>query len=94
MRYKKSKGRKYNGRLAYGVYDKNGVLYEDEYEMKIVRNMKNQRSRGWSWYKIMKQLNEKGIPTKENGEKGWTINQVKKAYEYHYEYSEKPKLVK
>jgi|TARA_B100001964_G_C14254704_1_gene611738 site-specific DNA recombinase len=94
MRYKKANGMKYNGRLAYGVYEKNGVLYEDEYEMKIIRNMKNQRSRGWSWYKIMKKLNENSIPTKENGKKGWTINQVKKVYKYHYDYSEKPMLVK
>jgi len=85
IRYKKSRGWKYNGRLAYGVYCKNGVLYEDEFEMKIVRNMKNLRSRGWTWYKIMMKLNNNDIPTKENGETGWSINQVKKVYNYHYE---------
>jgi len=94
IRYKKLNGMKYNGRLAYGVYEKNGILYEDEFEMKIIRNMKNQKSRGWSWYKIMKRLNENSIPTKENGAKGWTINQVKNVYNYHYNYSEKPLLIK
>ena len=41
------------------------VRYEDEYEMKIVRNMKNLRSRGWTWYKIMMKLNTNNIPTKK-----------------------------
>ena len=94
MRYKKTNGIMYNGRMAYGVYDKNGVLYEDEFEMRIVRNMKNLRSRGWSWYKICKNLNENAIPTKENGAKGWTINQVKNVYHFHYENKNKPLLVK
>jgi len=94
MRYKKINGIKYNGRMAYGVYDKNGVLYEDEFEMKIVRNMKNLRSRGWSWYKICKNLNMNAIPTKENGAKGWSINQVKKVYHFHYVNKNKPLLVK
>ena len=57
---------------------------EDAFEIKIVRNMKNLRSRGWSWYKIMKKLNNNDIPTKMNGEKGWSINQVKNVYDYHY----------
>lgn len=82
--YKKKNGLKYNGTPAYGTYVKNGLLYEDELEMKIVRNMKNQRSRGWSWYKIMKRLNEMDIPTKMKSSKGWTINQIKSAYNYHY----------
>lgn len=84
IRFKKKNGLKYNGRLAYGTYEKNGVLYEDSYEMKIVRNMKNLRSRKWSWYKIMKRLNENEIPTKEHGDNGWSINQVKNVFNYHY----------
>jgi len=84
IRFKKKNGLKYNGRLAYGTYEKNGVLYEDSFEMKIVRNMKNLRSRKWSWYKIMKRLNENEIPTKEHGVNGWSINQVKKVFDYHY----------
>ncbi len=92
IRFKKKNGLKYNGRLAYGTYEKNGVLYEDDFEMKMVRNMKNLRSRGWTWYKIAKRLNENDIPTKEHGENGWTINQVKKAFDYHYN-SETPALL-
>ena len=84
IRHKKRNGLQYNGTAAYGTYVKNGLLYEDEFEMKIVRNMKNLRSRGWSWYKIMKKMNNNDIPTKMNGEKGWSINQVKNVYDYHY----------
>ena len=84
IRFKKKNGLKYNGHLAYGVYSKNGVLYEDEFEMKIVRNMKNLRTRGWTWYKIMKRLNENEIPSKEHGETGWSINQIKRVFDFHY----------
>ena len=84
IRHKKRNGLQYNGTPAYGTYVKNGLLYEDEFEIKIVRNMKNLRSRGWSWYKIMKQMNFRDIPTKMNGEHGWSINQVKNVYDYHY----------
>ena len=84
IRHKKRNGLQYNGTPAYGTYVKNGLLYEDEFEIKIVRNMKNLRSRGWSWYKIMKKMNNNDIPTKMNGEHGWIINQVKNVYDYHY----------
>jgi len=84
IRHKKERGLMYNGSPAYGTYIKNGLLYEDKFEIKKVRNMKNQRSRGWSWYKIMNKLNTDGTPTKQNGENGWSINQVKKAFSYHY----------
>ena len=94
IRHKKERGLVYNGSPAYGTYVKNGLLYEDEFEIKIVRNMKNQRSRGWSWYKIMKNLNAKDIPTKQNGENGWTINQVKKAFVYHYGQSKAVQLIR
>tara|TARA_B100000029_G_C17600280_1_gene965514 strand:+ start:402 stop:1109 length:708 start_codon:yes stop_codon:yes gene_type:complete len=84
IRYKKKNGLKYNGRVAYGYYDKNGVLYQDDFEMKIVRNIKNLKSRGHTFYKIAKRLNEYGIDTKERGENGWTQQQVKNVYQYHY----------
>lgn len=84
IRHKKGNGLQYNGTPAYGTYVKNGLLYEDEFEIKIVRNIKNLRSRGWSWYKIMKKLNETDIPTKNNGANGWSINQVKNVFNYHY----------
>ena len=84
IRYKKKNGLKYNGRTAYGYYDKNGILYEDEFEMKIVKNIKNLKTRGHSWYSIAKRLNNHGIDTKERGEKGWRGQQVKNVYNYHY----------
>ena len=84
IRYKKKNGLKYNGRVAYGYYDKNGVLYEDEFEMKIVRNIKNLKTRGHTFYRIAKRLNEYGIDTKERGKNGWTQQQVKNVYDYHY----------
>mgnify|MGYP000700137309 CR=1 FL=1 len=93
IRYKKSNGLKYNGTPAYGTYEKNGVLYEDDFEMKIVRNIKNLKSRGWSWYKIAKKLTEEDIPTKMKTGNGWHINQVKQVYKFHYE-SETPVLVR
>ena len=84
IRYKKKNGLKYNGRVAYGYYDKNGILYEDEFEIKVVRNIKNLKSRGHSWYKIAKRLNEYGIDTKERGANGWSGQQVKNVWGYHY----------
>ena len=84
IRYKKDNGLKYNGRVAYGLYDKNGVLHEDDFEMKIVRNMKNLKSRGHSLYSIAKKLNENDIDTKERGSNGWTTQQVKNTLKYHY----------
>ena len=83
--YKKSNGLKYNGHEAYGTYVKNGVLYEDKFEMSVVKNIKNWRSRGWTWYKCMKVLNERDIPTKKRTGNGWTINQIKQVYKFHYE---------
>ena len=84
IRYKKDNRLKYNGRVAYGLYDKNGVLHEDEFEMKIVRNMKNLKSRGHSLYRIAKKLNENDIDTKERGLNGWSTQQVKNTLKYHY----------
>jgi|TARA_B100001094_G_C18109845_1_gene760511 DNA invertase Pin-like site-specific DNA recombinase len=83
--YKKSNGLKYNGNEAYGTYVKNGLIYEHKNQMSIVKNIKNWRSRGWTWYKCMKVLNERDIPTKKNTGKGWTINQIKQVYKFHYE---------
>jgi len=94
VRSKKRKGLQYNGSPAYGTYVKNGLIYQDDYEISIVRNMKNQRSRGWSWYKIMKKLNKDETPTKMNGKNGWTINQVKKAFTYHYDKNNTVQMIK
>ena len=32
----------------------------------------------------MKKLNKSDIPTKNNGANGWSINQVKNVFKYHY----------
>ena len=93
IRYKKSRGLKYNGTTSYGVYEKNGLLYEDGYEMKVIRNIKNQRTRGWSWYKIKNQMNQRGIPTKQDGKNCWSETQLIRVFNYHYG-STKPVLVK
>ncbi len=92
IRYKKKNGLVYNGSPAYGTYIKNGLLYKDDFEYNVVKNIKNWRSRGWSWYKCMKKLNENDIPTKMNTGRGWTINQVKQTFKYHYE-GQKPQLI-
>ena len=52
--------------------------------IKIVRNIKNLKSRGHSWYKIAKRLNNYGIDTKERGKNGWSGQQVKNVWTYHY----------
>jgi site-specific DNA recombinase len=88
IKLKKDNGLKYNGSVAYGLYEKNGVLHEDEFEMKIVRNMKNLKSRGWSYYKIAMNLNENDIPTKTRSKKGWAGEQVKRTINYHYNNSD------
>jgi site-specific DNA recombinase len=88
IKLKKDNGLKYNGSVAYGLYEKNGVLHEDEFEMKIVRNMKNLKTRGWSYYKIAMNLNDNDIPTKTRSKKGWAGEQVKRTINYHYNNSD------
>ncbi len=94
IKLKKDNGLKYNGSVAYGLYEKNGVLHEDEFEMKIVRNMKNLKSRGWSYYKIAMNLNENDIPTKTRSKKGWAGEQVKRTINYHYNNSDAVEYVR
>ena len=60
------------------------MLYEDDFERKIVKNIKNLHSRGWGYHKIAMKLNKEGIQTKQRGEKGWSYNQVKRVYDYWY----------
>ena len=84
IKHKKNRGVKYNGSLAYGLFEKNGLLHEDVYEMKQVRNMKNLLSRGYGFHLIAKRMNNNEIPTKQHGEKGWSYNQVKRVIDFHY----------
>ena len=84
IKKKKAAGIKYNANVMYGLYEKDGVLYEDDFERKIVKNIKNLHSRGWGYHKIAMKLNKEGIQTKQRGEKGWSYNQVKRVYDYWY----------
>jgi len=66
-RSKKERGLVY-GRLQYGFNKtEDGRLVRNEEEMKVVKRIKNLRSRGHSWESISKRLNEDSVPTKHNG---------------------------
>lgn len=63
-RSKKERGEVY-GRLMYGYDNIDGKLVVNEYERKVVKRIKNLRSRKWSWRRISNKLNEDGIKSKE-----------------------------
>ncbi|MCE2613737.1 recombinase family protein [Flavobacteriaceae bacterium D16] len=63
-RHKKAKGEVY-GRLKYGWNNENGYLVKNKTELKVIKRVKNLRSRGYSWRKISNRLNKDGIPSKE-----------------------------
>ena len=81
-RARKRLGKVYNGRLAYGMKAVGKDLVEDETEMKIVRWIKNMKSRGHSYYSVAKKLNEKGTTTKEGGK--WQYNTIDRVMKFHY----------
>lgn len=64
-REKKKNGLVY-GRLVYGYDNVNGKLVKNEDEFKVIKRIKNLKSRGWSWRRISNKLNEDGIKSKEN----------------------------
>ena len=64
-RNKKENGEVY-GRMVYGFDNVNGKMIENKEEKRIIRRVKNFRSRGWSWRKISNRLNDEGIKSKEN----------------------------
>ena len=64
-RNKKENGEVY-GRMMYGYDNINGKMIENKEEKRIIRRVKNFRSRGWSWRKISNRLNDEGIKSKEN----------------------------
>ena len=41
-------------------------MVENKEEKRIIRRVKNFRSRKWSWRKISNRLNDEGISSKEN----------------------------
>jgi len=63
-REKKKNGLVY-GRLMYGYDNVEGVLVKNEDELKVIKRIKNLRSRGWSWRRISVKLNEDGVKSKE-----------------------------
>lgn len=64
---KRKKGLVY-GRERFGYDNVKGKIVENDAELKVIKNVKNLRSRGWSWRKIAHRLNEKGIKSKTGGE--------------------------
>jgi site-specific DNA recombinase len=65
-REKKKNGLVY-GNDIFGWDKKDGRLIKNEEEFKIIKRVKNLRSRGWSWRNISNDLNEKGIKSKKGG---------------------------
>lgn len=63
-RNKKENGEVY-GRMMYGYNNINGKMIENKEEKRVIRRVKNFRSRGWSWRKISDRLNDEGIKSKE-----------------------------
>ena len=63
-RNKKENGEVY-GRLQYGFKDVKGKLVKNEEEFKVIKRVKNLRSRGYSWRKISERLNSDNIKSKE-----------------------------
>ena len=48
-----------------GMIIQNGKLTKNENEFKVIKRIKNLRSRGWSWRRISHKLNDDGIRSKE-----------------------------
>ena len=63
-RNKKENGEVY-GRMMYGYDNINGKMIENKEEKRIIRRVKNFRSRGWSWRRISNKLNDEGVKSKE-----------------------------
>ena len=65
-RNKKSNGEVY-GKLQYGWNNVNGKLVKNESEFKVIKRVKNLRSRGYSWRRISNRLNDDKISSKDGG---------------------------
>lgn len=63
-RNKKENGEVY-GRMMYGYDNVNRKMIENKEEKRIIRRVKNFRSRGWSWRRISNKLNDEGVKSKE-----------------------------
>jgi hypothetical protein len=49
----------------YGYDNVNGELVKNDEEFKVIKRIKNLRSRGWSWRRISIKLNDDGVRSKE-----------------------------
>lgn len=65
-RNKKQNGEVY-GKLQYGWNNVNGKLIKNDFEFRVIKRIKNLRSRGYSWRKISNRLNNDNISSKEGG---------------------------
>lgn len=80
-RNKKENGEVY-GRMMYGYDNVNGKMIENKEEKRIIRRVKNFRSRGWSWRKISNRLNDEGVKSKEGSI--WYDGSLYNMMKYHY----------
>ena len=80
-RNKKENGEVY-GRMMYGYDNVNGKMIENKEEKRIIRRVKNFRSRGWSWRKISNRLNDEGVKSKESSI--WYDGSLYNMMKYHY----------
>ena len=80
-RNKKENGEVY-GRMMYGFDNVNGMMIENKEEKRVIRRVKNFRSRGWSWRKISDRLNIEGIKSKED--KIWYDGSLYNMMRYYY----------
>ena len=65
-RNKKLNGEVY-GKLQYGWDNINGKLKKNDFEFRVIKRIKNLRSRGCSWRKISNRLNKDNISSKDGG---------------------------
>ena len=65
-RNKKSNGEVY-GRLQYGWDNIDGKLKKNDFEFRVIKRIKNLRSRGYSWRNISNRLNNDNISSKDGG---------------------------
>ena len=79
LAYKKTKGEVY-GEIPYGYHRVKGKLVEDKEEQKIIRYIRNLRTRGHSFREIARRLEKKGFQTKK-GRKTWHHSTVQRVFQ-------------
>ena len=74
LQSKKQNGKVYSGSVMYGFNRDGDRLVENPYEQKVLRKIKNLKTKGYSYQKISDFLNRNNHPTKHN--KKWNRNGV------------------